>query len=121
MKFKTLVKTGQTADNDAILKTEFQTAKQVGEGRIGETHLFYRYFLRVKYIAYTEIQKAFLRVESGECGEFLLQEFYLILVTKEAEECRLRFERKENIQTILDYLTAQNPDIEIGYKKERKK
>ena len=85
---------------------------------MGDNHFFYRYFINVKYVSYEKIKHAFLREESGECGEFLLKEFYLIfLLEDKAEECKLRFERKENAQTVLAFLEEKYPHIEIGYKK----
>ncbi|MBQ6806126.1 MAG: hypothetical protein IJO97_01685 [Lachnospiraceae bacterium] len=111
----------ETITDKNILKEEFKAAKQVGEGRMGEHHFFYRYFISVKYTSYEKIRHAFLREESGECGEFLLKEFYLILLLEDAkEECKLRFERRENAQAVLAFLGENYPQIEIGYKKPDK-
>ncbi|MCM1261196.1 MAG: hypothetical protein NC313_17480 [Butyrivibrio sp.] len=118
MKFIPLSESEGSADKN-ILKEEFKAAAYVGEGRLGAKRLFYRYFINVKYISYLNIQKAYLRVESGESGEFLLQEFYLMLVFKDGGEGKLRFEREGNVKTILEYLKENYPDIEIGYKKQR--
>ncbi|MDD6811121.1 MAG: hypothetical protein PUD93_04550 [Lachnospiraceae bacterium] len=101
------------------LKEEFTVAQKAGEGRMGERHFFYRYFINVKYISYENIRHAFLREESGECGEFLLKEFYLILRLEGEKECKLRFERQENARIILTFLEENYPDIEIGYKRAR--
>ena len=87
-----LSKTGEFPDIPKnILKEEFSLASRAGEGRMGETHLFYRYFINVKYIAWSRIRKAYLRVESGESGEFLLKEFYLMLQLD--DESRLPFQK----------------------------
>lgn len=119
MKFIALAAPENVTDKN-ILKEEFRVSKQAGEGRMGESHFFYRYFINVKYISYDKIRHAFLRVESGECGEFLLKEFYLILLFEDKkEECKLRFEREENARAVLTFLEEKYPQIKIGYKKPK--
>lgn len=118
MKFISLFKSEATADKN-FLKEEFKAAVRAGEGRLGVNYLFYRYFINVKYVSYLNIQKAFLRIESGESGEFLLRESYLILFFTDGAEGKLRFEREENVRTVLEYLKENYPDIEIGYKKNK--
>lgn len=118
MKFISLSKSEAVVDKD-ILKEEFKAAVRTGEGRIGDCHLFYRYFINVKYVSYHNIQKAYLRIESGESGEFLLRESYLILFFSDGMEVKLRFEREENVKKVLAYLSENYPNIEIGYKKNK--
>ena len=116
MKFIPLSKLEETMEKGILLE-EFKTADWAGEGRLGQEHLFYRYFINARYISYQKIQNAYLRVESGESGEFLLKEFYLMLKLQDGTEGKLRFERKENAKKILSYLEEQYPQVEIGYKK----
>lgn len=118
MKFISLSKFEAVVDKN-ILKEEFRAADRTGEGRLGDCHLFYRYFINVKYVSYLNIQKAYLRIESGESGEFLLRESYLILVFPDGMEVKLRFEHEENVRTVLEYLSDNYPNIEIGYKKNK--
>ncbi|MCM1175236.1 MAG: hypothetical protein NC341_09320 [Blautia sp.] len=119
MKFISLSKSQEIMEKN-ILMEEFKAAVRAGEGRMGQKHLFYRYFINARYISYQKIQKAYLRVESGESGEFLLKEFYLILKLQDGTEGKLRFEREENAKRILTHLEEQYPHIEIGYKKKNK-
>lgn len=119
MKFIPLCKSEEIPDK-TILKDEFAAAVRVGEGRLGKEHFFYRYFINVRYTAYQKIKKAYLREESGESGEFLLKEFYLMLQFADGTEGKLRFERKERAGAVLAYLETHYPGIEIGYKKPEK-
>lgn len=119
MKFIPLPRSEEITEKDR-LKEEFKAAVRGGEGRMGREHLFYRYFINVKYVSYQKIQNAYLRVESGESGEFLLKEFYLILKLQDGIEGKLRFEREENVKSILAYLEEHYPQIEIGYKNKQK-
>ena len=124
MKFISLIKTKETHDNTndlntnkETLKVEFKSALRVGEGRLGERHFFYRYFINIKFVPWNSIRKAYLRVESGESGEFLLKKFYLMMQFDDMSEAKLRFEREENVKSVLDYLTEHYPQVEVGYKK----
>lgn len=116
MKFICLQKSAEPADKND-LKEEFKAAVRAGEGRMGAHRFFYRYFINVKYIPYEKIKTAYLRVESGESGEFLLKEFYLMLCFDDDTEGKLRFEREENARAVLSYLEEHYPEIRIGYKK----
>ena len=97
------------------LKQEYKTAVQRGEARLGEKHLFYRYFLKIRYVSYAEIRRAYLREESGESGEFLLKEFYLMLETSDGMLHKLRMEREGNVREVLACLKDKEPSIAIGF------
>ncbi len=116
MKFIPLSKS-ESPIEQPILKAEYKSAPKAGEGRMGELHFFYRYFINIKFISYENIKKAYLRIESGESGEFLLKEFYLVLQFSDDTERKLRFEREENVRSVLAYLEGHACKIEIGYKK----
>ena len=118
MKFICLQKNAEPADKND-LKEEFKAAVRAGEGRMGAHHFFYRYFINVKYIPYEKMKTAYLRVESGESGEFLLKEFYLMLCLDDDTGGKLRFEREENARAVLSYLEEHYPEIRVGYKKGR--
>lgn len=119
MKFVLLSKSskGQSKEEQVNLQKEFKCALRCGEGRLGSRHFFYRYFLRIRYIPYQEIVHAYLREESGESGEFLLKEFYLMLVFGNGQTEKLRFEREKNAREVLSYLEEHYPDIRIGFYK----
>ena len=95
---------GQEQEEQENLKQEYKSAKRLGEVRLGEIHLFYRYFIRIRYISYGELRQAYLREESGESGEFLLKEFYLMLKTADGGLHKLRMEREVNAREVLAYL-----------------
>lgn len=114
---KIMVLAGKSTEKE--LREEFTQAKRAAEVRLGEKFLFYRYFLRIKAIAYEEIQKAFLRIESGEVGEFPLTEHYLMLVDKTGKEHKLRMEHPEDAKEVLACLEQSYPEIEIGHYKKK--
>lgn len=112
MKFVCL---GRIADEPENLKWEYQCAKQWGEVRLGEKYLFYRYFIKIRYVSYVEIQNAYLREESGESGEFLLKEFYLMLRTTDGVLHKLRMEREENARAVLQIFSERHPAVQVGF------
>ncbi len=112
MKFVCL---GRIADEPENLKREYQYAKRWGEVRLGEKYLFYRYFIKIRYVSYVEIQNAYLREESGESGEFLLKEFYLMLRTADGVLHKLRMEREENARAVLQIFSEKHPAVQVGF------
>lgn len=97
------------------LQKEYKQAKVQGEVRLGTGCLFYRYFIKIRYVAYEEIVKAYLREESGESGEFLLKEYYLMIETKDGRLHKLRQERDVNAKSVLAYLKKYYEHIAIGF------
>ena len=100
-----------SADEEA-LREEFRRGKKAAEARLGEQFLFYRYFIRIKAIAYEEI-------ESGESGDLPVTEHYLMLVDRQEREYKLRMEHAEDVQEVLAYLKEHFPKTEIGHYKKR--
>lgn len=115
MKIKLLAGSAQ----EEVLRKEFQKAKRTAEVRLGEQFLFYRYFIRIRAIAYGEIGKAYLRIESGESGDLPVTEHYLMLIDKQGKEYKLRMEHHEDTREVLAYLKERFPDIEVGHYKKR--
>lgn len=105
---------GEERDQEKLQK-EYKQAKVQGEVRLGTGCLFYRYFIKIRYVAYEEIVKAYLREESGESGEFLIKEYYLMIVTKDGRLHKLRLERDVNAKYVLDYLEKHYEHIAIGF------
>ena len=50
MKFKPLSNTEEVMEKN-VLKEEFKSAPGAGESRMGQVHLFYRYFINVRYVS----------------------------------------------------------------------
>lgn len=114
VKMKFVCLNGMQEDQE-ILKKEYKGAKRLGEVRLGENRLFYRYFIKIRYVSYTEIRRAYLREESGESGEFLLKEFYLMLETADGVLHKLRMEREVNAREVLACLQEDHESVKIGF------
>lgn len=104
---------GETSQE--ILKSEYKAAERFGEVRLGEFRLFYRYFIRVRYIDYGEVTRVYLRQESGESGEFLLLENYLMIEAQDGSLHKMRMEREVCAKEVLSALQGRCPSIKIGY------
>ena len=112
MKFVCL---GSAEGTPEQLKGEYKAAESFGETRLGEAHLFYRYFIKIRYLAYEEIVRAYLRQESGESGEFLLMESYLMVESADGTLHKLRMEREVNVRNVLAKLENLRENIIIGF------
>ena len=102
-------------EDPEYLKQQYKAAAQWGEVRLAEKYLFYRYFIKIRYVCYEEITRAYLREESGESGEFLLKEFYLMLETSDNTLHKLRMEREGNVKAVLSYLKENHQSVRIGF------
>lgn len=111
---------GGSSEEQEVLQQEYKAAARWGEVRLGERHLFYRYFIRVRYVSYDAVRKAYLREESGESGEFLLKEFYLMLETADKALHKLRMEREVNARSVLAYLEENHKYVKIGFERPGK-
>lgn len=105
--------------SEETLRLEYRQAKKTVEARLGEHFLFYRYFIRIHAIAYEEIKKAYLRIESGEVGELPLTEHYLMILDRQGREHKLRMEHPEDAKEVLEHMKEHFPRIEIGHYKKR--
>lgn len=104
--------------SEEALREEFQRAKKAAEVRLSEHFLFYRYFIRIRAIAYNEIKKAYLRIESGESGDLPVTEHYLMLTDRQEKTHKLRMEHPEDTKEVLAYLKEHFPEVEIGHYKK---
>lgn len=118
MKFVCL---GRVQEEQEVLKQEYKSAECLGEVRMGEIHLFYRYFIKTRYISYGELRQAYLREESGESGEFLLKEFYLMLKAADGGLHKLRMEREVNVRAVLAGLEETHKEVKIGFERSEQK
>ncbi|MBD5488813.1 MAG: hypothetical protein HDR13_08465 [Lachnospiraceae bacterium] len=111
---KLVCMTGEETDQETLRK-EFKSARRFGEVRLGTSHLFYRYFIRIRYVSYSEITGAYLRQESGESGEFLLMENYLMMNMKSGAVIKLRMEREAYVREVLSELEKCHASVMIGF------
>ncbi|MBP3460409.1 MAG: hypothetical protein J6K58_14495 [Lachnospiraceae bacterium] len=101
------------------LKEEFDNAGQFGEIRVGKDHLFYRSFIRVRFVPFRECSRIFLRIEFGEYGEFPVHEHYIIAKTRQEEEFALRLDRPDDAKNVMVFLAKNHKGIELGKDREK--
>lgn len=99
------------------LKEEFGKAGKFGEIRIGETHLFYRGFIRVRFVPLTECERIYLRIEFGEYGDVPLHEHYIVVRTKQGKEIPLRVDRPDDAKKVMNCLEEHSYKIALGKEK----
>ena len=100
-----------------FLEQAFHDAAYFQEVRIGERFLFYRSFIRVKYVALERVERAHLRVETGESGDLPTQAVYLVLMLGDGQEVKLHMERYDTAKKMFDYLKEKHPKINCSFAK----
>lgn len=101
------------------LKEEFNNAERFGEIRMGKNYLFYRSFVRVRFVPLGECSRIFLRIEFGEYGDMPLHEHYIVVKTKQDEEFSLRLERPDDAKKVMLFLMENSKEIELGKEKRK--
>lgn len=115
MKIRALSKRNSLEEKpQEALREEFGKAEKFDEIRIGQTCLFYRGFLRIRFVLLEDCKQIFLRVEFGEYGEFPLHEHYIVVRTKRGEEFRLRMEHPDEAKKLMVFLEKYSDEIELG-------
>lgn len=99
------------------LKEEFGKAGKFGEIRVGETHLFYRGFIRVRFVPFEECERIYLRVEFGEYGDVPLHEHYIVVKIKQGKEIPLRLERPDDAKGVMSCLEKHPCGVVLGKEK----
>ena len=100
-----------------FLEQAFHDAAYFQEVRIGERFLFYRSFIRVKYVALERVERAHLRVETGESGDLPTQAVYLVLMLGDGQEVKLHMERYDTSKKMFNYLKEKHPRINCSFAK----
>lgn len=118
MKIMPLIRNGDLNPvSQEALREEFEKAGRYGEIRIGENHLFYRGFLRVKFVPFTDCERIYLRVEFGEYGDLPLHEYYIVVRTKQGKEALLRLERPDDAKGVMECLKNHGCKVALGKEK----
>lgn len=91
--------------------------------KLQECALEYRRNLKWYPLSYEEIVQAYLRIEEVRgklcCGVASFETPFLVLKKKDDSLLKIEASSKEIVKEMLAALKEKNPDIEIGFKKEK--
>ena len=106
---------------EELLEREFSQARNIGKVQLGESCLFFKKFSGATYLPYGRILRAWLRQEEVKarmcCATANFDQFYVVMSCGGGHEVRWQVEDKAAGQRVLDHISAQNPAVEIGYRK----
>lgn len=111
MKFCSLTSTAAERDS---LAAEFKNGREIGIVKLGETCLFFRRKLRVYYVPYTEVSRAFRRVMSVPAkmccgkGEFIIE--HLVICVGDNEVAQIQLPGTKAAKILMDELKEKMPD-----------
>ena len=95
---------------------DYNSAEEIGRGRLGALCLYCRDLGRKYYVPYEYIDRRFTRVSVVEPDDSPAYFYYrLILVHGEKEFANLIFEKEEDVERIHQRLEEIRPEIEKGY------
>ncbi|MBQ4650374.1 MAG: hypothetical protein IJB73_06690 [Firmicutes bacterium] len=115
MKFYPIV----SGADESILAGEYKDGRKIGSVTLGDTCLFFKVKLKVNYIPYTDIHRAFRRVQLVQtkmcCGKGDLEIENIVLCDKDdAELVQIQLPGARAGVIMLEELTARGPHIQIG-------
>ena len=118
MKFKP--EFSQEILSDGTLEADYAQAQEVGRVRLGARCLYLRKLSGAAYVPCGQIIRAWLRQEEVRarmcCATANFDQFYVVMSCG-GQEVRWQVEDKAAGQRVLDHISAQNPTVEIGYRK----
>lgn len=115
MKFNPLASVVQ----EEILAAEYKSGREIGNVTLGETCMFFKVRLKASYIPYTDICRAFRRVQLVQtkmcCGKGDLQVENIVLCGKNDEELiQFQLPGARAGVIMLEELEKYGPHIAIG-------
>lgn len=91
--------------------------------KFGERELTYKRGFKWHTLPYEEITHAYLRIEEVKgrlcCGVANFDMHFLMLKTSAGELVKLEASSQEIVKRMLDELKEKNPNVSIGFKKEK--
>lgn len=107
----------------SLLRTDFNTAKIIGNVRYGKHYIFYQAIRKWMYIDYNDIVWAYRRLEDVQgklcCGTAGFEIHSLMLVTRDKKRVGIPLGEKENAVAGLDMIKEHNAFVDIGYSKDK--
>lgn len=112
----------ETAD-PAVLKEEYETARQIGAVRVGGNVLFFRSGLKTYYIPYGCVAQCFRRVYQVPvkmcCGRGEIDYEHLILADHEKEIADILLPGTKAAQELIRLLKEKMPEADFRSPRER--
>lgn len=104
--------------DSSLLKAEYRNCNSFGILRLGETNLFFRKFLSVYYIPYSNIQKYFRRVHVIEAAGQKINVESLVIFADNREVCDIQLPGAASVNPVMALLKEKMPDTPSEYVKE---
>lgn len=108
--------------NDAVLKTEYDLGRAIGNVRLGTETLFFKEKRKIYYIAYGEITRCFRRVMLVQtkmcCGKGNLEVENVVICGESGELAQIQLPGERAGKILLEEIVHLAPHVQIGRPKE---
>ena len=106
---------------DAAVAADFESAAVYDKALVGALGVYYRDGFKTKFVPYTELERAFIRVQEVNgrlcCGRAVFAYFRLILVVKGKEWGDVMSEDEKAMDDALAAIAQRSPSTAIGFVK----
>lgn len=96
------------------LKNEIRDSLNIGSIVLGEKHIIRKVFLSVSYASFEDVNRVYMRVESGEYGDIQLDQYSVVLIFSDNSEGVLECDNQKVAQKVLDWIGENHSEIQIG-------
>jgi len=114
---------GASVEDGALIKREYETARQIGTVRVAETLLFFRAGLKTYYIPYDAVRQCFRRVYQVPvkmcCGRGEIGYEHLVISDGEKEIADVQLPGTKAAQELIRLLKEKMPEADFRSPRER--
>lgn len=118
--------TPEGKNDSAELNTDYESAKcfdKSGKLRVGKLGVYYPDMLSIKFVPFSGLERAFIRVHEVEgklcCGSTFFQYFRLVLVYNGKEIADYMSEDKTALDGALNEIAVNAPSVVIGFEEQK--
>ena len=115
---ETVFKTSGGKSSDPALAADYESARLFDKLRVGERGVYYRDGLRIRHLAYSEMERAFIRVQEVRgrmcCGQANFAYFRLVFVIGGKENQDVMSENEKAMDEALALIHEKAPALPIG-------
>lgn len=106
------------ANDDGAVSQEYDSAREIGVVKLGESYLFFRKGRRIYYILYQDIKRYFRRVMAVPmkmcCGKGSLEVEHLVICSDERELAQIQLPGTRAAKALVEELKIKIPEAVYG-------
>ncbi len=113
-----LFKVSNGKSSDPALAADYEKAERFDKVRVGDLGVYYRDGLRIRHVAYSEMQRAFIRIQEVNgrmcCGRATFAYYRLVFLINGKENQDIMSENEKAMDAALARIGEMAPSVPLG-------